>query len=296
MLLGWRSGYRRWTTKVRATYSLVYPSKVRKSTNRPVGKPPGHQRCGTMARPGKIIGHRFLADQMTVYVLTNEYDQTHGPTQWGQNVAHEVRGTGQLGSSGWIHCYSASLIAVLMDPGHVNFGPRAHLWYGDAGGAHRSAHGLREGYSYVKTIGRIDLPQVTTLHRVKFAVLSALGVPQTENWSNWGRRWLDGTDRSEDSASNAARGDQLVVANFTTSSAQNAALAAWKAALAVWVSGIVVVYGECAVRDAMSVVVAGYEESAAKHAAWAAEDASHVESLDFLTLAHRAVAREQRIG
>jgi hypothetical protein len=191
--------------------------------------------------------------------LTDENDRTHGGCQWGADVTHEASGTGQLCARRWIHVYDDSLLAVMMNPIHGEFDLQtAHLWecYGE--GATRNNRGLKRGWAKVTTLRRIDLPQVTTAQRVRFAILCAWEVCDGPTWRTWAKRWLSGKDRSAKAAAAAAG---------AWAEAEAAGWAAWAAAewaeSAWW--------------------------AAAVEAAYAAEAAARAAPLDLPALARRAV-------
>ena len=86
---------------------------------------------------------------MLLYKLTDAQAQTHGDTQWGDNVEHTAPGTGPLCSAGWIHAYTDPLLAVLLNPIHAKFSsPR--LWEAD-GDVGATDHGLKVGCTRLRT-------------------------------------------------------------------------------------------------------------------------------------------------
>jgi len=140
---------------------------------------------------------------MRVYKLTDENDRTHGDTQWGENVTHEAPGTGDLCSSGWIHCYTDPLLAVLLNQIHRNF-QNPNLWEAEADGATKEDHGLKLGVQKLTTLRRMPVPDVTREQRVRFGILCAKQVYRDVDWNFWADGWLSGRDRSREAAGAAA--------------------------------------------------------------------------------------------
>lgn len=140
---------------------------------------------------------------MIVYKLTDARDQTRGGTQWGEGVTHEASGEGGLCGPGWIHCYDDPLLAVLMNPIHVNW-KTMHLWEAEAE-LDESDGGLKFGTRRLTTLRRIPLPKLNTEQQVRLAIRVALEVYREPGFVAWTQSWLDGTDRSEGKARAVAR-------------------------------------------------------------------------------------------
>ncbi len=138
------------------------------------------------------------------YKLTGVNDHTYAGTQWRENITHQTDGQGNLCGPGWIQVYTDPLLAVLLDPIHGAFGPLAHLWECQVSGQFKTDHGLKEGWTCVTTLRRIDLPQITAEQRVRFGILAALEGYHEPNLRHWASRWLDGTDRTHAAARAAA--------------------------------------------------------------------------------------------
>ena len=137
--------------------------------------------------------------------LTDKNDQTYGGCQWGEGVTVETSGEGELCGPGWTHWYTHSLLAVLLNPIHGNFDlTTAHLWEGE-GEVKKTDHGLKVGCQKATTLRRVELPEVTTEQRVRFAILCAKEICNEPTWINWADRWLSGEDRTEVSAEWAAK-------------------------------------------------------------------------------------------
>ena len=153
---------------------------------------------------------------MIVYKLTDQNLQTYGSYQWEPGVARETDGNGGLCGPGWLHYYHDPLLAVLLNPIHADIA-NPILWEAEAEGLHRDDRGLKGGCTRLTLIRQVDLPQITTEQRVRFGILCAKAVCNDRAWSAWADRWLDGSDRSQESAWAA------------TEAAARAAEAAWAA-------------------------------------------------------------------
>ena len=143
---------------------------------------------------------------MKLYKLTDENGKTRaGETnecQWSDGVSHSGTGKGGLCGPGYIHAYEDPLLAVLLNPIHVNFSaPR--LWECEGEIAKRDGP-LKCGCVSLATVREITLQNVTTEQRVRFAILCALAVYKDAAFVTWARGWLDGSDRSQSAAAAAA--------------------------------------------------------------------------------------------
>ena len=163
---------------------------------------------------------------MALCKLTDEHHRTCNNTQWGPGVRHEATGPieGELCTDSWIHYYSHPLLAVLLNPIHANF-VNPVGWAVMIEGPTRDDHGLKMGCRALTTLHQIDLPVVTTMQRVRFAIFCAQAViGQTiPVWARWAEKWLDGTDRTTRAAEEAAAAE---------AAAEAARAAAWAAAWA----------------------------------------------------------------
>jgi hypothetical protein len=205
---------------------------------------------------------------MKLYKLTDQNDQTHGGTQWGEGVTHRGTGVGELCGPGYIHAYTDPLLAVLLNPLHGNFDlTDAHLWEG-AGVVAKNDHGLKVGCVEFTTARRVPLPVVSAVQKVAFGILCALEVYSEPGYVAWARGWLDGSDRSYAAAdAYAAAADDV----------RGAAYAAYAAAAYVVASD-----ASCA-------------DAVAANAASSAADAAGG-PLDLAALAARAMERDYLSG
>ena len=191
--------------------------------------------------------------------LTDENDQTSYQMQWGKNITHQRAGTGRLCTSGWIHVYSDPLLAVLLNPIHRYF-PDPHLWKCHVGGHYLGDRGLKEGWSKVTTLKRVDLPDITLVQKVAFAVLCALEIYKQTDFVIWANNWLNNIDRSG-VAAKATYTAAKTVANAayvaSKAAAENAATTAAYAAKAAY-AAYTAAYAAKAAYAEYSAYAAGY--------------------------------------
>jgi len=136
---------------------------------------------------------------MKAYKLTDQNSQTKNNTQWGRDVAHEVSGTGELCSSGWLHCYEDARIAVIMNPIHGNY-DNPQLWEAEAEGEIKRDRQLKMGCTKLITLKQIPIPKINTEQKVEFAIRCALEVYHDTAFVKWAENWLNNTDRTAKAA------------------------------------------------------------------------------------------------
>ncbi|MDD4352556.1 MAG: hypothetical protein PHU71_06315 [Candidatus Gracilibacteria bacterium] len=121
--------------------------------------------------------------------------QTHGGCQWTLGEWKETSGNGELCSDGWLHCYSSPLLAVMLNPIHANISnPR--LFEIETDGRMLDDNGLKQGFTRMRLVREIPLPEITTTQRIAFGILCAKRVCRDADWNTWADGWLSGTDRS----------------------------------------------------------------------------------------------------
>ena len=178
-----------------------------------------------------------MTDQVhKLYKLTDQNNQTMNCTQWGKGVTHQTTGIPSgLCSEGWLHAYEHPLLAVLFNPIHANFrNPR--LWEAEGEGELLRERQLKCGVTKLTTVKEMQLPEVTTEQRVRFAILCCKAVCEDEKWNAWADKWLSGEDRSESSAEAAsAAAAEAAEAAWAAAWAEAAEAASWAAArVAAW--------------------------------------------------------------
>jgi hypothetical protein len=137
-----------------------------------------------------------------VYKLTTQGDTTHNSTLWGPGVSHTTDGSGELCSNGWLHAYTHPLLAVLLNPMHADI-RKPKLWLAYGSGKRKDDRGLKVGFTTLKTVKELPLPEITTVQRVAFAIYCALEVYKEPSFAQWAAKWLSGEDRSKDAAAYA---------------------------------------------------------------------------------------------
>ena len=209
---------------------------------------------------------------MIRYKLTDEKMQTYYNTQWGIGIERITSGKGELCGSGWLHCYSSPLLAILLNPIHANFSnPR--LFKCRCKGKHKKDNGLKEGFSSMTLKEEQSLPAITITQKAAFALLCALKVYKEASFVKWARGWLIGEDRTGTAAVTAAE----AAARATAGVVGAAWAAAWAAARAA----------EAAARATAGVVGAAW--AAARAAEAAAGVAVGVAAFDLTKLAKKAM-------
>lgn len=144
---------------------------------------------------------------MKVYKLTDRDGYTRrgmdGETKWGEGVTHEVVGGGTtLCTGGVIHYYDDPALALFMNPIHANLANPV-VWEAEI--PESIAHdSLKGGAKRLTTLHIVEVPRPTAEQCARFGILCSLEVEQPEDYRLWAKRWLDGIDRSSESARGVA--------------------------------------------------------------------------------------------
>ena len=140
---------------------------------------------------------------MKVFKLTDKSYNTYNGTRWGEGVRHDAApGEMVLCSKTVIHAYATPLLAVFMNPAHADI-HNPLLWEAEASDEFIT-DGLKTGHRWLQTIRIIESPKVSIIQKIAFGILSAKKVCTDPDWNRWACSWLNGTDRSEQSARAAA--------------------------------------------------------------------------------------------
>lgn len=123
---------------------------------------------------------------------------TYNETLWGPGVTHKGTGKGPLCSAAYIHAYTHPLLAVVMNPIHAAIGNPV-LWECE-GTVAASDHGLKVGCPELTTTRIIPLPVIRQEQLIAAGILHANAVRKDDRFQRWASAWMDGTDRSTDTA------------------------------------------------------------------------------------------------
>ena len=235
---------------------------------------------------------------MPVYFkLTNNKDQTYGGCQWGPGITHKTSGKGSLCGSGWTHWYTHPLLAVLLNPLHVNFDlTTAHLWKSPKSQeAQKFDNGLKVGCMEGTTLRRVKLPVVTQVQKIAFGIFCSLKVYKEKSYVLWATNWLSGKDRSSEAARTAAEAAaaaaRATLAEAATRAATRAAAKAAKAveaAEAAWTARTAAKAAEAATRATDAAKIVG--------AIWVAKAAANIVGATWVAKAAARAARIQAIN
>lgn len=110
---------------------------------------------------------------MIGYKFTDHKMKTHGGFQWEIGRKATTTGEGELCGPGFLHYYADPLLAVLLAPLHVNFGPDRRLFRVEAGGVIKNDRGLKLGASELTLLEEIPVPVVAMKQRAAFAAKCA---------------------------------------------------------------------------------------------------------------------------
>jgi len=133
---------------------------------------------------------------------------------WAPGMVREAAGRGgELCTDAFIHWYDSPEIAVLMYPIHVRF-HSLRLWEIEASGRIKMDGQAKGGSKRVRIIKELPLPAIQPKQRAEIAIRCAMACCDllwvfdgNKNrassfrgvWKTWATRWLDGTDRTQDS-------------------------------------------------------------------------------------------------
>ena len=216
---------------------------------------------------------------MKVYKLTDRDGYTRrgmdGETKWGEGVTHEAVGEGtELCTSGVIHYYDDPALALFTNPAHANLMDPL-VWEAEITES-AATDGLKGGAKRLTTLHILNVPKPTTEQCVGFGILCSLELLQSGSYKKWANHWLDGTDRSVESAAVAEAAAAAARAATRAAEAEAAARAAEAAA------------ARAATRAAEAAAEAA-AKAAARAAAEAAAEAASGCKIDFPAIARKAM-------
>ena len=167
-----------------------------------------------------------IAPKQIRYKLTTQSLTTRNGFQWEIGKTEKTDGSGELCSSGWLHCYTNPLLAILLNPVHANISsPR--LFEVEVSGSSKTDNGLKEGWTGMELIKEIKIPNITITQKVAFGILCSLEVYKEKSYVVWANNWLNNVDRTE----LAADADAAAAADWAASAR---AAADWAARAADW--------------------------------------------------------------
>lgn len=219
------------------------------------------------------------------YKLLNPGRTTYGGCQWTVGEWKDTSGEGPLCGLGWLHAYEHAEIAHFLNPIHAKFESPV-LWIVEVDGAHKRDGQQKSGWTRMWLLEPHPLPVPTTEQRVRFAIACSLSVYHDQSHRAWAERWINGTDRSNNTAvwagaaAWAAAGAAEVVGSAQAWAAEAAAWAAESAESAqAWAAAWATAWAAARAASwaAEAAELAGARAAvwaAARAAAWAAEAAA----------------------
>ena len=141
---------------------------------------------------------------MLVYKLTNPDMTTYGGCKWELGVSKETTGLGNLCSSGWLHYYDDANLAIIMNPIHAHI-KHPRLFKARAKGEHKSDMGLKYGCTNLTLIKELEVPEISDLHKIAFAILCIRRVCKEPSRMAWSKDYLSGKDRTTKYISNVVK-------------------------------------------------------------------------------------------
>ena len=201
----------------------------------------------------------------------------------GTRKWYETTGERDLCSPDWLHFYSDPLVGMFLNPIHANIkNPR--LFRVKVEGKGLDDHGLKCGYSRAKLIKELTVPQISSVQRVRFAILCAKKVYKEKEWNKWANNWLSGKDRTEESAAIVAYAAESVAyaAESTASTAKSA-----ESAFYATKSAMIAFYA--AKSTMITFYVAESAENAVESAVESASITTKSKKIDLIRIAQKAM-------
>ena len=225
------------------------------------------------------------------YKLTTQNLTTHNGFQWTKGIVEYADGSGALCSSGYLHYYHNPLLAAFLNPIHANIS-NPKLWIVKCEGQHLDDTGLKGGCTKMTLLKDIKMIEPTLNNRIAFGILCAMEVYKDETFQKWAQAWIDGTDRTEESA-NAAAANAAYATAYAADAATYAANAAARDAATYAARAAADAAANAAANAANAAYATANANAAyAAYAAYAARDAANaarVCKLDLITLAEKAM-------
>jgi hypothetical protein len=139
---------------------------------------------------------------MKFYKLLTQDLTSHNKTKWELNKTITVTKEGiQMCTDQVLHCYNHPLLALIFNPIHAKISnPRLFEINVDA---IVNTDGLKYASKSQTLIKELTIPEITTEQRIEFAIRVAKLVCKDTKWNTWADNWLDKSDRTKESASDA---------------------------------------------------------------------------------------------
>jgi hypothetical protein len=154
-----------------------------------------------------------------------------------------------------LHCYNHPLLAVILNSVHANI--KNPLLFEISVDKIVASDGLKFASKSQTLIKEIPLPEISLEQKIEFGIRVAKTIYTEKKWNEWADKWLDGSDRSKESAAYA-------VAAYAA-----AAYAAADAAYAAYTTAYTTAYAAHAAHAAHAAAT-GAAYAVAAHAAHAA--------------------------
>lgn len=138
-------------------------------------------------------------DKFMYYKLTNSDMTTRNEFKWELAKEYKIDKKligpdKELCSNSWFHVYNSPLVAVLLNPIHANIrNPR--LFECECSGYCKLDKGLKIGFTKVKFIREIEMPEITISQKIAFGILCTKQVYLEPKWNKWADDWLNNVDR-----------------------------------------------------------------------------------------------------
>jgi hypothetical protein len=135
----------------------------------------------------------------TMYKLVTKNFTTRNNMYWELNKTNKATGhDNKMCTDGVLHCYSSPEQAVLFNPIHARIENPVLLKIECSDIL--DTDGLKYCSKEQTPIEILELPVFTTEQKVAFGIKCALLVCKDTEFVNWATAWLDGTDRTKESA------------------------------------------------------------------------------------------------
>jgi len=166
---------------------------------------------------------------MKYYKLLSKEMTSYKDTKWEIGIPIKIEKTGNtMCSDEVLHCYNHPLLAVFLNPIHVNI-KEPKLFEIEVDKIVND-DGLKFASKSQTLINEIPLPEISSEQRIEIGIKIAKIVFKDEKWNEWADKWLSGEDRSITAADTAANAAALYVNAATNATDVYANASAYAAA------------------------------------------------------------------